>query len=58
MKNKNQKLSKKAGDFLERTGEKISRSGAKKIGKAVYNAGDKLEHSQDNRDKERGKRRK
>jgi hypothetical protein len=38
---------KKAGDKLERAGEKLSKKGAVKIGNAVSRAGDKLEHSQD-----------
>lgn len=40
-------LSHKAGDVLERAGEKISDAGAKKIGKKVYDAGNKLEHAND-----------
>jgi len=38
---------KKAGDSIERLGEKISRAGAEKIGKTVYDAGNKLEHADD-----------
>jgi hypothetical protein len=38
-------LSKKLGDKIERIGEKVSRVGARKIGRAIYNAGNKIEHS-------------
>ena len=51
LKNK-ESLSKKAGDKLERVGEKISNAGAHKIGEAVYKAGDKLEHMNDDKRKE------
>lgn len=44
-------FSKKAGDKIERVGEKISNAGAQKIGNAVRKAGDKLEHVQDNKRK-------
>ncbi len=45
MKNLNKdSLTKKAGDVLERAGEKLSDIGATKIGKKIYNAGNKLEH--------------
>jgi hypothetical protein len=37
----------KLGDKIERLGEKIKDAGATKIGQAVYDAGNKLEHSQD-----------
>ena len=37
----------KAGDAIERIGEKLKKSGADKIGQAVYDAGNKLEHSED-----------
>ncbi len=37
----------KAGDILERLGEKITNTGAKKVGKAIYNAGNRLEHMGD-----------
>lgn len=48
MKNlKKEPLTKKAGDKLERFGEKVSKAGAQKIGNAISRAGDKLEHSQD-----------
>ena len=47
-------LSHKAGDALERAGEKISNAGHTKIGNAVSNAGDKLEHMNDNKDKTAG----
>ena len=44
---KKESLSKKVGDKLERAGEKISNAGAQRVGEAVYNAGDKLEHMND-----------
>ena len=44
---KNESLTKKVGDKLERTGEKLQNAGHQKIGDAVYNAGDKLEHMND-----------
>ncbi len=40
-------VSHKAGDMLERAGEKLKDIGADKAGNAVYRAGNKLEHSQD-----------
>lgn len=39
----------KLGDAVERVGEKISQAGAPTIGNAISNAGDKLEHAQDNK---------
>lgn len=55
MKNQDRKESftKKAGDTVERAGQKIGG----KIGKKVYDAGDKLEHSQDRKDVDRGVKR-
>ena len=44
-------LSHKAGDKLERIGEKVSNGGMNKIGNAISNAGDKLEHMNDKKDK-------
>lgn len=38
-------LSHKAGDAMERIGEKLKDVGAEKLGNAVYKAGNKLEHS-------------
>lgn len=40
-------LSKKVGDKLERAGQKISNSGASKVGSFISKIGDKLEHSSD-----------
>lgn len=40
----NSGFTKKAGDALERVGEKLSNIGATKIGKKIYDAGNKLEH--------------
>lgn len=37
----------KVGDKIERLGEKISKAGAQKLGKSVYNAGNKIEHMSD-----------
>jgi hypothetical protein len=47
---KKENIARKVGDKIERLGEKISDAGAKGIGKAVYNAGNKLEHSMDDKD--------
>lgn len=49
---KKEPMSKKAGDKIERLGDKVSNAGAHKIGNAISNAGDKLEHSQDPKRKE------
>ncbi len=49
MDNKKENISHKVGDFVERVGQKISDAGAKKIGNAIHDAGDKLEHSSDNK---------
>ncbi|MES2801924.1 MAG: hypothetical protein V4654_05485 [Bdellovibrionota bacterium] len=43
----NTPLSKKVGDKIEKVGQKISNSGAEKIGSFVSRMGDKLEHSSD-----------
>ncbi|MBC7371540.1 MAG: hypothetical protein H7326_08250 [Bdellovibrionaceae bacterium] len=40
-------VSHKVGNVIEKAGTKISQAGAEKLGKAVYKAGDKLEHSKD-----------
>lgn len=40
-------LSKKVGDKIERAGQKISNSGATKVGNFISRMGDKLEHSSD-----------
>ena len=40
-------LSHKAGDMLEKGGQKLKDAGADKLGNAIYKAGNKLEHSQD-----------
>ena len=42
-------MSHKAGEMLERAGEKLKGVGADKLGNAVYKAGNKLEHSKDNK---------
>jgi hypothetical protein len=44
---KEDSVSHKVGDSLERLGEKVIKGGAQKIGKAIYNAGDKIEHMND-----------
>ena len=40
-------VSHKVGDKIEKVGQKISNSGAQKLGKAISNAGDKIEHMND-----------
>ena len=40
-------FTKKAGDKHERIGEKIANAGLPKTGKAIYDAGNKLEHSKE-----------
>ena len=40
-------LTHKAGEMIEKAGKKIRDAGAEKVGKAIYNAGNKIEHSQD-----------
>ena len=47
---KKEGLAHKVGDKIERVGEKISNAGATNVGRAVYNAGNKIEHSQDGKD--------
>jgi hypothetical protein len=37
----------KAGDKIERLGEKLREKGAKKIGDALYRSGNKIEHAKD-----------
>jgi hypothetical protein len=37
-------LTHKAGDALERLGEKVTNAGAEKLGKVIYDAGNKIEH--------------
>lgn len=44
---KDETIKHKLGDAIERVGQKLTDVGASKIGKAVYNAGNKLEHSDD-----------
>ncbi|MCC2679625.1 MAG: hypothetical protein K0R29_2201 [Pseudobdellovibrio sp.] len=44
-------IAKRLGDKVERAGEKIRGMGATKLGNAVYRAGNKLEHSKDNKKK-------
>lgn len=41
----------KAGDMLERVGEKIKNAGADTVGNAIYKAGNKLEHMNDKKKK-------
>jgi hypothetical protein len=50
---KDQSVKHKIGDAIEKVGEKLTDLGASKIGKSVYNAGNKLEHSDDVADKSR-----
>ncbi|GEM_PF-2774893 len=44
---KKESVSHKAGDMLERAGEKIKNAGADTVGNAIYKAGNKLEHMDD-----------
>ena len=44
---KDESIKHKLGDAIERVGEKLTDMGASKIGKQVYNAGNKLEHSEE-----------
>lgn len=45
--NKKGSFNKNLGDKIERLGEKISDAGATKIGRKIYQGGDKLEHKDD-----------
>ena len=47
--NKSNKVSHKVGDTIEKVGQKISDAGANRVGNAIYNSGDKIEHSSDNK---------
>jgi hypothetical protein len=42
-----EKIAHKTGDIIERAGQKIQDAGATKAGRAIYNAGNKIEHSAD-----------
>ena len=44
---RDESISHKVGDAVERFGEKLKDMGAEKIGSAVYKAGNKLEHSEE-----------
>ncbi len=46
---KNESISRKIGDTVEKVGQKISNTGAKDLGDKVFNAGDKLEHMDEHR---------
>jgi hypothetical protein len=46
-KEKEESMKHKLGDAIERVGEKLSDMGASKIGKSVYNAGNKMEHDEE-----------
>lgn len=48
-KNNKESFSHKLGDKIERAGEKISNSGAKKIGEVVSKTGNKIEHMSDHK---------
>ena len=41
----------KVGDAIERAGEKVKGMGAEKLGQKIYNAGNKIEHSKDKKNK-------
>ena len=45
--NNKEKFSHKVGDQIEKLGKKITDAGAQKIGKAVYNTGNSIEHMND-----------
>lgn len=40
-------FNRKLGDAIERVGQKITGTGASKLGKKIYDAGDRLEHKDD-----------
>lgn len=42
-------ITRKVGDTIERAGQKISNTGADKLGNKVFETGDKVEHSQDHK---------
>ena len=42
--NKKEGIAHKVGETIEKLGQKISSAGASKIGKAISDAGDKIEH--------------
>ncbi len=46
---KRSSVTSKLGDKVERVGEKLKDMGADKLGNAVYNTGNKIEHSRDNK---------
>ena len=48
-KTEDKSFTRKAGDKIERIGEKLKKMGATKAGNAVYKAGNKIEHSKDNK---------
>lgn len=41
----------KVGDAIERVGEKVKDMGAEKLGQKIYNTGNKIEHSKDQKNK-------
>lgn len=47
---KNETLSDKAGDMLEKVGHKISNAGMPKVGQKIHDLGDKLEKTHKNPD--------
>lgn len=47
MKTKKESFTHKLGDKIERVGEKISNIGYPKLGRKIYNFGNKFEHSRD-----------
>lgn len=44
-----EKFTHKVGDKIERFGEKVSNSGMPKTGKVIYDAGNKIEHLNDDK---------
>ncbi|CAN5690308.1 hypothetical protein BH10BDE1_BH10BDE1_01230 [soil metagenome] len=48
---KDPSISHKVGDAVERVGEKLKDVGAEKLGNSVYQAGNKLEHKDERKNK-------
>lgn len=48
-KSNNSSITHKVGNAIEGVGKKLKDMGAEKLGQAVHKAGDKIEHSRDNK---------
>ena len=48
---KKESFTHKVGEKVERFGEKVSNSGAPKVGKVIYDAGNKIEHMDQSKNK-------